>query len=484
MSDSPRTVSRRRRGLVVGLAALLACVTSSSSRAQDAPSDESGATAPAESSDTGSITSGSEPLTSVNSQLIAVSPFAGGLALPAKIGTSGARLRGKTATAASGTLDLGLLGELGLLAVVNSPTLTRLGIDTSGAPAYVALPRPVTADSRAEQQVDNRVALDEARVGPVVIGSGHETASAPEGGPAVSRIELGDITIDLGPARLILGGGVAESHATSTGASGTVAFGEIRFETIGNPLVILRGVQWQATQGIGAAPVASFNLGSAVIAGTPVPGPGLEVLASASALINATLTPLGLSLRLPTVTADGISPLTLELKDSVLAFQYINPVYSAALAAAVNQVEEAIVGGVPETGLVVTVANVVLAAATGRGGARVEIGGLTVSASRTEAETFDYAGGQFTPSVAAPVRSSPGPSGPSTASVGPGFPPLTPATTVPEAAEGPSVPSRPSTISAIVGEDLPGALVLALGAAAVAAAWLVDRKRITEWGNK
>lgn len=474
----------RRWTTVIGLAALLAVATSAPTIAQETPTAREGAPTAPSPSDQGSITSGGESFAVVNGQLLAVVPFAGGLALPVKVGTSGARVRGETATATSATLDLGLLGELGLLAVANAPTLARLGIDTSATPAYVPLPRPVTADSRGEQEVDRRVALDAAHIGPVVVGGGHETARAPVGGPAKSRTELGDLTVDLGVARLILAGGIAETEATTVGASGSIAFGELVFEVAGNPLVVLRGIEWRVAQALGADPVASFTLGSASIARVPVAAPGVDALATAAAQINAVLVPMGLALHLPEVTADGVTPLSLEMKDSPLAFQYVNPIYSTALADAVNQIEEALVGGVPETGLVVTVANVVLAAMTGSGGARVDIGGLTTSAGLTPTETFSYANRRVDRSpVTSPhatvIPSTPSSSGPRPTS----SPPLPPASSV---ASGPATGAAPAVgraraISSVVAEELPGALVLALGAVAVAAAWLFDRRRITEW---
>jgi hypothetical protein len=475
---------RSRWAARIAFAALVVCPVAAPTAAQDAPTTVGGTPAEQDPSHQDSITSGGEPLTVVNGQLMAVVPFAGGLALPVKVGTSGARMRGETATATSATLDLGLLGELGLLAVANAPTLQRLGIDTSATPSYTPLPRPVTADSRDEQTVDHRVALDAARLGPVMVGGGHEVANAPEGGPATSRTELGDLTVDLGVARLLLAGGVAATEATAAGTGGSIAFGEIVFEVSGNPLVVLRGIEWRVTHGLGADPVGSFTVGSASIARVPFVAPGVDSLAAASAQINAVLAPAGMTLSLPMVTPDGVTPLRVEMRDSPLAFQYVNPVYSLALADAVNQAEEALVGGVPETGLAVTVANVVLAALTGRGGAAVDIGGLTTSAGLTPTETFTYAGrtGGRPSALVQPVGVSP----PSTGAP-PGPRPAaspTPAPPTPSALPAPATGASMSagrTIAAAVAEELPGALVLAFGAAGVSAAWLVDRRRIREW---
>jgi hypothetical protein len=437
------------------------------------------------------LVSGGDAFAMAEGQILAVAPFAGGLALPVKIGTSGSRLAGATATATSATLDLGLLGDLGLLAVATAPTLKRLGIDTSGAPAFVPLPRPVTADSRGTTEVDNRVALDAVRLGPVTVGAGHETARAPENGPASSRTELGDLSIDLGIGQLLLAGGVAETEAAAGEVTGTVSFGQMVLELNGAPVVDLRGLAWRVHQVLGQAPTGGFAVGSATVMGTRYASPGLEALDAAASAINTLLAPAGVTLQLPVVTEGGVSPLQLMLKDSPAAFQYLNPIYSQALSGAVNRIEEALVGGVPETGLVVTVANVLLAAATGRGGARIDIGGLNASMETTPIETFSYG------SSAAPASGLPAPASPSSSSVrGTGTIDQTstptrapaPASSAPAAAtdEQPSSPvfsARPviRTVASVVGEDVPGAVVLALGGLAVLAAWLLDRRRISDW---
>jgi hypothetical protein len=223
--------------------------------------------------------------------------------------------------------------------------------------------------------------------------------------------------------------------------------------------------------------------------GTRYASPGLEALDAAASAINTILAPAGVTLQLPVVTEGGVTPLQLMMKDSPAAFQYLNPVYSQALSGAVNRIEEALVGGVPETGLVVTVANVLLAAATGRGGARIDIGGLNASMETTPIETFAYG------SSAAPASAPPGPpASPSVRGTGTTDQPSTP--TRPSAPGSPAdtavtvdQPPTPAgsarpvlrTIASVVGEDVPGAVVLGLGGLAVLAAWLLDRRRISDW---
>jgi hypothetical protein len=76
------------------------------------------------------LRSGGEVLGQVDSQVAAVVPYAGGTSLPIKLGISGARLDAEVATASSAVVDFGLLGALGTLALVNSPTLKSVGVPT------------------------------------------------------------------------------------------------------------------------------------------------------------------------------------------------------------------------------------------------------------------------------------------------------------------------------------------------------------------
>lgn len=473
-----------RRGRVAALVLLAALVAGSgpfgagAARAQEPVPSEDSSVEPGDV-----LVSGGDILASVEGQVLTVAPFAGGLALGVKMGTSGARLRGTTATATSSTMDLGLLGDLGLLAIATAPTLNRLGIDTSGAPAFVPLPRAVTADSRDNPTVDHRVLVDAVQLGPVTAGGGHETASAPEGGPAVSRTELGDLRIDLGIGELVLAGGVAETRASATEVSGHVSFGQMRFDVGIATAADLRGLEWSVHQVLGEPMSASFAVGSATLAGVRQASPGLEMLEAVTSAINSALVPVGMTIELPAATDEGVSPLRIMLKDSPMAFEYLNPVYSVALAGVINQAEEALVGGVPETGLAVTVANVLLAALTGRGGALVDIGGLTGSIMTTPIEQFSYD----------PVDRAVGtylPPGQSTLPTETEFTPVETDTPVPppirsdRAAPIASLGAGPRTVSVVVAEDLPGAIVLALGGLAILAAWLVDRRRIGDWAAR
>jgi hypothetical protein len=164
----------------------------------------------------------------------------------------------------------------------------------------------------------------------------------------------------------------------------------------------------------------------------------------------------------------------IALDDASVAAQLVRPVYSQALADAVNDAQGAIVAGVPETGLALTVANVVLGAATGQGGAAVELGGITGSMGRRPAEEYSY-GDDPAPALAEPPAASPDLS----ESAMPTPPGATPAPSAQPSAVTESEPAVLSQlVSAVVGESLPAALVVLGGLGATVALAAIDRRRI------
>jgi hypothetical protein len=144
------------------------------------------------------------------------------------------------------------------------------------------------------------------------------------------------------------------------------------------------------------------------------------------------------------------------------------------LAGPVNDLEAALNGAVPETGLAITVANVGLAAATGRGGAFLDLGGADASLVRRAAETYEYAplagaqepfdvGGTLeVPRPPAPALSAPPPaSAPPTSSLPIALP-----------------PPVQRLVSTVLGEDVPAGLLLLGGMGALALLAAADRRRI------
>lgn len=339
-----------------------------------------------------SISSGGTPRGDANGQVVTVAPVAGELALPVKLITSGARVEDEVTRGSSATVDAGLLGSLATLALTNTPTLAQLGIDTAPFRSF-QLPGVTVADSRTTTEARDNPVIPNLDFEVVEIGGGSQYASATPKGEGKGRTEGGSFRVDLGPIEVALSGLVSESIAGQQRSIATTSLGEMKISGFGIPFVA-RGLEWMVSQEIEQPAVASFAVGSVEFGPTRIAAPSIEQLADIFARFNTAIAPSGFKIELPTATvseAGGkISPLHIGLRNSQAAAATLGPIYELLLADIVNQLEGALVGGLPETGLAVTVANVVIAAAVGRGGASVELGGGDARLIRTPIETYDY----------------------------------------------------------------------------------------------
>jgi len=457
---------RWRRGAGATAVAVLVAVAATPVGAQ---------TEPAEPPDD-VLVSGGEVLGTVSTQVVTVVPLVGNIALPVKIAAAGAQADGQVRRASSHVADLGLLGTLGIVAITGAPTLTRLGVPVSQFTGALKLPAASLADSRSTTDAEDRPVFPEVPVGPVTVGGGHQEAHAADGATAVARTELGDLTVDLGVVTVELNGGVAETVADGTHIAATTTVGEMRFLTSGAEIGALRGLVWRFEQVLDQPPTASFAFGSGRFGALEFPL-AAQGAGDVAAALTAALAPLGVSLTLPVPRPDGgLSPLRLALEDSPAGAQFVRPLYSALLADAVNDAEAAIVAGVPETGLGLTVANVVLGALTGQGGVAVELGGITGSIGRRPVEEFAY--GAFPapprpslPSAIAASSPPPRPPAPSTTAA------PTPAPTAPPSPPPPPVLTRLASV--VAGEAVPALLVVLGGLGAALAMAAIDRRRIS-----
>ena len=473
-----RSDHRRRRGAAGLAVALLVVVAATpaaavpSTRTQDEPAGDV-------------LQSGGGVLGTVSTQVVTVVPLVGDLALPVKVGTAGAQTDGDVRRASSQVADLGLLGTLAIVAITGAPTLTRLGIPVSQFTGALKLPAATLADSRSTTDSEARPVLPGVPVGPVSLGGGHQEAHAADG-TALARTELGDMTVDLGVVTVELNGGVAETTADATRVAATTTVGEMRFLTGGIEIGALRGLVWRYEQVLDQDPTSSFDIGSGRMGSLEIPLAAPATAADVAVSLTQALAPLGLSLSLPQPRPDGgLSPLRVALDDSPSGGQFVRPVYSAALAAAVNEAEAAIVAGVPESGLALTVANVVLGAATGQGGLALEFGGVTGGIGRRPLEEFAY--GAFpdpSPRVLPTTATDTG------APVDPTPPLATPGaaadttmpTTEPTVAPPPAAPVLSRLASAIADEAAPALLVVLGGLGAALGLAAVDRRRIAAIG--
>lgn len=428
------------------------------------------------------LQSGGDIFGTVSSQVIAAVPLVGNIALQAKIGAAGAQVEGEVRRANSQVADLGVLGTLAQLALTGMPTLTRLGIPASQFTGAFKLPAASAADSRSKTEARDRPVVPDVPLGPVDVSGAHQEAEAMEGKTAYARTELEDAGINLGLVHAEVNGGVAETVADATHVASTTSLGELRFLSNGKEIGALRGLVWSFEQAIDKPPVTSFRIGSGGFgsASYPLDSPA-QLKALAQGLDNA-LKPFGLSLLMPEPRpGGGLTPLRLAFANSEMAAKFVRPAYDAALGKVVNQAESSVIGGAPETGLALTVANVVVGALTGQGGVAVEFGGSAGSIGRRPVEEFSY-GSSFQQGPAALPETLP-PAGtsdlaelPSASSAPTAAAPHLGTSNAPAAEPSRSV--VPRMISAVLDEKAPAALIVVAGLAAAVALAAADRRRI------
>lgn len=462
-----RSDRRMRGGAGLAVALLLAVAA--------APAGAAPSTAAAEPPDD-VLKSGGGVLGTVSTQVVTVVPLVGDLPLPAKIGTAGAQTDGDVRRASSSVADLGLLGTLGIVAITGAPTLTRLGIPVSQLTGALKLPPATVADSRTTTGGEGRPVFPKVPVGPVTLGGGHQEAHAGDGA-ARARTEMGDMTLDLGAVTVELNGGVAETTADATRITAVASMGEMRFVSGGAEVGALRGLVWRYEQVLDQPPTATFVIGSGRMGKTEMPLAAPAATGNAAAALTQALAPLGVSVAMPEPRPEGgLTPLRVALDDSPAGGQFVRPAYSALLADAVNEAEAAVVAGAPESGLALTVTNVVLGATTGQGGLALELGGVTGGIGRRPLEEFAYGAFADPPRATLPAATTSLAGGIDDVPTAPTLP--APAPTTPAAPPTTSAPVLSRLASVVTGEAAPAVLVVLAGLGAAVGLAALDRRRI------
>jgi hypothetical protein len=353
--------------------------------------------------------------------------YAGNYRLTTSMGVARSRLENKAASAESAFVDYGLLGVL-LSGSKEFPTLARLGVPAeyieAGASGF-AFPTPARADTGGHvRDVDRDPALPglgetALHLGPLSLGSGREEAHAvPDPAQAAARTTLGSMGV-IGMSGG--GGGVSEARVAAGEVAASSSLGELRFSAGpgGPPVAVFRGLQWHSRQtrpDKGGTPVveAGFAVGSAEVGGQVFRFDTPGEFARAVGPINELLRTLGTGLRVeaPEVRhvedTSIVTPLAVDLRNSALLKASFGQVWSNT-ASLVTEMELALVSEVPEAGLLVTVGNVVLGAAAGSGGARLELGGVSTSLSERDAYVPEVEGFADEPgAVGAELQPTPG----------------------------------------------------------------------------
>lgn len=289
-------------------------------------------------------------------------------------------------------VDAGLLGSLATLALANSPTLTRLGVDTAVFRNF-QLPGATVADSRSPGESEGTPVFPRLDLDVVEMRGGYQRASAFPKAEGTGRTEGGAFLLDLGPIEIHASGLVSESVTSQSIARSTTSIGELAITGFSIPF-LARGLEWTVSQEIDKPATAGFAIGSIEFGGRRFASPDIAQVVALFDQLNTAMAVTGFAIEPPKPIVSGsggrITPIRIGIRDSVAAAQVAGPVYEAVLADVVNQLEGAIVAGLPETGLGITVANVAIAAAVGRGGVGIELGGADARLIRTPVETYEY----------------------------------------------------------------------------------------------
>lgn len=347
--------------------------------------------------------------------VVKVAPTVGSLQLALGSGISVAEIRNNLAQSQSQSLDLGLIGS----------TLTQEQCDGSDALLRPEqLPQPLRIDNRGGDASDEASylpipglldgLLQQVRATSQPFSEAVSTAAriglAPLLDAAVGRATATTEVVDGGAAR------IARAHVG------------VDLEIPG--ILKLANLQWDAYHRSGTEPEAhaSFEFGDIEVLGLRIPTNNLP-LAQIIQTLNGVLTPLGLSITMPTVErftepADvvRITPLQIRFGDSPIASAVAGPLLDATRAIR-DQLADFIINQVScKASTVFLVLEILLGQLSGTGSTVISIGGAEATTGLVALED-PFGDGGLLPPPAAPADD--GGTGLVPAPVTPGLPAVT-----------------------------------------------------------
>jgi hypothetical protein len=301
---------------------------------------------------------------------IRVAPSVGSLQLGLAAGVSVAEYKNDFAQAESQPLDLGLIG--GILTAPSSCTGRAI------IPAD-SLPKPTRVDNR---QGNTELIEDSYPVAGNALGVAHKEARATTA-PWAQAVSDPILSI-LEPILKLEG---VRSKASTGIVNGNTRESIATVQTSLNLAGIqLNALSWEAIHRTGAenSATATFDIGTASLAGIPVP---LEALGDLESVINNLLGQTGLRVTFPklerfTEPADIVrmTPLRIEIKDSPLGGAVLGPILNLTREQR-EQVFSAISNAICELAGAPLLADIALGVAGGTGSLTVDIGGVEATTS-------------------------------------------------------------------------------------------------------
>jgi hypothetical protein len=298
-----------------------------------------------------------------------VNPKAAGLSLGISLGLSLAGHQNTASTAESRAVDLGIIGTL----------MAAEGCD-GGDPTLPAesQPQPLSVSSRDEGAAEGKTAEEDTPPG---VGTKRALARQDPYAEAETTI----LPFEIPGALAVSGGRSLTSSGVVEGVRQALAVAEIGRISFAGGAVELGGLRWVARHRTGGEELVegSFSIGSAAIAGTPIPTEGRDP-AAVLEQVNTALAPLGLVVTPPTArSASGIQfvdPISIGIVPSPERDGITSSLLGPAQPVR-EQLFQAIIDQDCSNDTYITVADVVLGALTGAGSLTLELGGVQASTS-------------------------------------------------------------------------------------------------------
>lgn len=245
---------------------------------------------------------------SASAEALSVNPSLGSESLGFEIGVALANYADVEGQAQSQTLDPGTL-----LGLVDSGSVAQLqGVETEseGAPTTKSL------------------VVSGGQSGPAAVGT--ELVNAAQSSSSATTTL---VAINV-PGALDISGGAASASSAIVGGQTRQSQGSARIGSVSllAGLIVLNGLNWQATARSGASTTqsATFSIASVTVAGTTIPV-AVDSLSAVFSVINTALATTGFHISVPqsVVGADGSvqeTPLTIGIDNSTLGHVLVGPV--------------------------------------------------------------------------------------------------------------------------------------------------------------
>lgn len=306
--------------------------------------------------------------------LAKVVPYVGLPGVAASVGLVTAAVDESSIRSTAAAADFGLLGTLAGSGVEGVPALPGL--------PPLALPQPIVADGDGQQEVTRDLPAADGGLPASGIGAVHEGAEA-RTSPRRAAGTVSGATFGV-PGLLEISGATSSASATAQRSESEVRIASV---SLGGGAVVLSGLRWNATKPTGKQGVSAFDVAGISVAGTALPATSPEAIAAALPAANEALRGVGLSLTLPVDSVDatgaGVGPLVLQVRNPEATADALGATVTSARPT-LDPLVSGLLASSSDAQSAQLVVNALLGAAGGQSGGRLELGGVSASATPLE----------------------------------------------------------------------------------------------------